>query len=40
MFRYSGRDRATPRPEGFEISPQSMAEGAEKFGQVIVGPPR
>jgi quercetin dioxygenase-like cupin family protein len=40
MFRYSGRDRATPRPDGFEISPQSMAEGAEKFGQVIVGPPR
>jgi quercetin dioxygenase-like cupin family protein len=40
MFRYSGRDRATPRPDGFEISPKSMAEGAEKFGQVIVGPPR
>ena len=40
MFRYSGRDRATPRPEGFEISPARMAEGADKFGQVILGPPR
>src|ERR1700761_9564525 len=39
MFRYSGRDRATPRPEGFEISPARMAEGADKFGQVILGPP-
>jgi quercetin dioxygenase-like cupin family protein len=36
----SGRDRATPRPEGFEISPARMAEGADKFGQVILGPPR
>jgi hypothetical protein len=40
MFRYAGRDRATPRPEGFEISPERMAEGADKFGQIIVGPPR
>jgi quercetin dioxygenase-like cupin family protein len=40
MFRHSGRDRATPRPDGFEISPQRMAEGAEEFGQVILGPPR
>jgi quercetin dioxygenase-like cupin family protein len=40
MFRYSGRDRATPRPDGFEISPQRMAEGAKEYGQVIVGPPR
>jgi quercetin dioxygenase-like cupin family protein len=40
MFRYSGRDRATPRPDGFEISPQRMAEGAKEYGQVIIGPPR
>jgi mannose-6-phosphate isomerase-like protein (cupin superfamily) len=40
MFRYAGRDKATPRPEGFEISPQRMAEGAKKFGQIILGPPR
>jgi quercetin dioxygenase-like cupin family protein len=40
MFRYSGRDRATSRPDGFEISPQRMAEGAKEYGQVIIGPPR
>ncbi len=40
MFRYAGRDRATPRPDGFEISPTRMAEGADKFGQIILGPPR
>jgi quercetin dioxygenase-like cupin family protein len=40
MFRYAGRDRATPRPEGFEISPESLVEGADKFGQIILGPPR
>jgi len=40
MFRCAGRDRATPRPEGFEISPALMAEGADMFGQVILGPPR
>jgi len=40
MFRYAGRDRSEPRPEGFQISPQRMAEAAEKFGQVVLGPPR
>jgi quercetin dioxygenase-like cupin family protein len=40
MFRYAGRDKATPRPEGFEISLQRMAEASEKFGNTIVGPPR
>ena len=40
MFRYAGRDKATPRPDGFEISPARMAEGADKFGQIILGPPR
>lgn len=40
MFRYAGRDKATPRPEGFETSPARMAEGADKFGQIIFGPPR
>jgi hypothetical protein len=40
MFRYSGRDVATPRQEGFEISPERMAEGAKMFGQIILGPPR
>ena len=40
MFRETGRDKSTPRPEGFEISPARMAEGADKFGQIILGPPR
>ncbi|MDT5119968.1 MAG: hypothetical protein QOE30_5707 [Mycobacterium sp.] len=40
MFRYSGRDRATPRPDDFEISSQRMAAGAKEYGQVIIGPPR
>jgi len=38
VFRYSGRDRATPRREGFEISPTRMAEGAKEFGQIILVP--
>ena len=40
MFRYAGRDRATPRPDGFAISPERMAEAAERFGNVVLGPPR
>lgn len=40
MFRYAGRDRATPRPDGFEIPVSKLAEASEKFGNVILGPPR
>jgi mannose-6-phosphate isomerase-like protein (cupin superfamily) len=40
MFRYSGRDKSTPRPDGFQISPDRMAEGAKEYGQVVLGPPR
>lgn len=40
MFRHAGRDLATPRPEGFEISPKRMAEAADAYGQVVLGPPR
>jgi mannose-6-phosphate isomerase-like protein (cupin superfamily) len=40
MFRHAGRDRATPRPDGFEIRSDRLAEAAEMFGNVIVGPPR
>ena len=40
MFRYAGRDRSTPRPDGFEIPIERLAEASEKFGNVIVGPPR
>ncbi|MFD4523227.1 cupin domain-containing protein, partial [Streptomyces sp. NPDC058470] len=40
MFRHAGRDLATPRPDGFRISPDLLAEAADAYGQVIVGPPR
>ncbi|WP_213453704.1 cupin domain-containing protein [Rhizomonospora bruguierae] len=40
MFRQAGRDRATPRPDGFEIDPAVLAQAADEYGQVIVGPPR
>ncbi|MFG1927785.1 cupin domain-containing protein [Cryptosporangium sp. NPDC048952] len=38
MFREAGRDKSTPRPEGFSIKPDPAA--AERYGSVIVGPPR
>jgi hypothetical protein len=40
MFRHAGRDMADPRPEGYEMSKAKMAEAADLYGQVIVGPPR
>jgi quercetin dioxygenase-like cupin family protein len=40
MFREAGRDKSTPRPDGFEIPKQRFAAAAEKFGNVILGPPR
>ena len=40
MFRHAGRDVTTDRPEGFEISSDVLAEAADLYGQVIVGPPR
>jgi quercetin dioxygenase-like cupin family protein len=40
MFRYAGRDKSTPRPDGFEIPTQRLIEASEKFGNVILGPPR
>src|SRR6476660_7813467 len=40
MFRYAGRDRTTPRPEGFEVSPERLADLAEKLRQIILGPSR
>jgi quercetin dioxygenase-like cupin family protein len=40
MFRHAGRDVSTPRPDDFEISPDRMAEAADRYGQIIVGPPR
>lgn len=38
MFRATGRDMSTPRPEGFEVQPDPAA--AERYGNVVLGPPR
>jgi quercetin dioxygenase-like cupin family protein len=40
MFRHAGRDLRTPRSEGFEIPKSLLAQAAELYGNVIVGPPR
>ncbi|GGM06711.1 cupin [Streptomyces fumigatiscleroticus] len=40
MFRHAGRDLREPRPEGFEIPAQLLAEAAEPSGNVVLGPPR
>ncbi|MBO1756658.1 cupin domain-containing protein [Allobranchiibius sp. CTAmp26] len=38
MFRATGRDKSQPRPEGFEVRPDPDA--AERYGNVVLGPPR
>jgi quercetin dioxygenase-like cupin family protein len=38
MFRETGRDKSTPRPPGFRVTP--VPGIAEKYGNIIVGPPR
>jgi quercetin dioxygenase-like cupin family protein len=38
MFRETGRDKSTPRPPGFEVKPDPGL--ADKYGNVIMGPPR
>ena len=40
MFQQAGRDIATPRPDGFRITPERLAEAAENHGQILLGPPR
>jgi hypothetical protein len=40
MFQQAGRDVTTPRPKDFAITPERLAEAAEKYGQIILGPPR
>jgi quercetin dioxygenase-like cupin family protein len=40
MFRQAGRDKATPRPAGFQITTERLAEAADAYGQVVLGPPR
>jgi quercetin dioxygenase-like cupin family protein len=38
MFRETGRDRSTPRPPGFQVTPQPAISA--KYGNIIIGPPR
>ncbi|MER7180251.1 cupin domain-containing protein [Streptomyces hyaluromycini] len=40
MFQQAGHDVATPRPKDFAITPERLAEAAEKYGQILLGPPR
>jgi quercetin dioxygenase-like cupin family protein len=39
FFRAAGWDLSRPRPEGWEITPASMAAAAAATGQTILGPP-
>jgi len=39
FFRAAGWDLSRPRPDGWEITPASMAAAAEATGQTILGPP-
>jgi quercetin dioxygenase-like cupin family protein len=38
MFRETGRDKSTPRPPDFRLTPDPAISA--KYGNVIVGPPR
>ena len=38
MFRETGRDKSTPRPPDFEVKPDPAL--ADKYGNIIIGPPR
>ncbi|MGW0082327.1 hypothetical protein [Streptomyces sp. NPDC003393] len=40
MFRHAGRDIRTPRPEDFKLDPVKMAEAADLYGQIVLGPSR
>jgi quercetin dioxygenase-like cupin family protein len=40
MFRFAGRDKAEPRPDGWQISLDRMGHASKDFGNVIMGPPR
>lgn len=39
MFQQAGRDVTTPRPKDFVVTPERLAEVADAYGQVILGPP-
>jgi quercetin dioxygenase-like cupin family protein len=38
MFRATGRDKSTPRPPGFHVTPDPSV--SEKFGNIVLGPRR
>jgi hypothetical protein len=38
--RYVGRDRAAPRPDGWAITRQRLAEAVKMVGSVVLGPRR
>jgi quercetin dioxygenase-like cupin family protein len=38
MFRETGRDKSTPRPPDFKVVPDPAL--ADKYGNIIIGPPR
>jgi mannose-6-phosphate isomerase-like protein (cupin superfamily) len=40
FFRAAGRDLRDPRPEGWSLSMEMMAQAAKAGGQEILGPPR
>lgn len=40
FFRHAGRDVTTPRPDDFVITREKLVEASERFGQVVLGPPR
>ncbi len=39
FFRAAGWDLSRPKPEGWAITPESMATAAAATGQTILGPP-
>jgi hypothetical protein len=39
FFRAAGWDLSRPRPDGWDITPASMAAAAAATGQTILGPP-
>jgi quercetin dioxygenase-like cupin family protein len=40
FFRAAGRDRALPPPEGWTLTPQTMAAAIQDHGGRVVGPPK
>ena len=39
FFREAGRDLSLPRPDGWAMTPDAMAEAASHHGLTILGPP-